>query len=677
MSDSLASGRTQNPTVIGIYGVPGSGKSYLVRELENTLGTKHFQFFEGSGVLNTLVPGGLDAFKALADSQKMIWRETAIAKIQEECSSSGRIGVVSGHITFWDNNQSPSPTSVHTMKDLEIYTHILYLDIPASVVHEHRSHDNTRSRTPMSVEHLEKWMREEVNLLRDLCLRNMILFCAIRDPKNTVSGVIEDIRENTQDINVRRIETKLNDSLHACLRKPETMLVLDADRTLGPHDTGTLFWEAASASTSPSPRPLKRLFSSPMGYSYTAFRQAAFMYDEVDPEQYGKICDKLSTDCSLYPEIRSLLLYISNHDHIGAVVITCGLARVWENILSREGFRNVKVIGCGLVSDGIVVTPETKAMVVRRLQEQGIHTFAFGDSPLDLPMLKEAGSAIIIVGDDNIRSKTMAEELLCAIAAGEVSGARQVLLPGDVSPIMDTTKLPSVTLDSPEFLQGVTAHRSCQSPTEPKESDISLLHASSMSSTKLLMTPMRDSRVSGSALRGAHHRVGWYLATRFLPDVMGTEAFSIPHVQGHQTDGYRIKNEVRTVIIALMRGGEPMAFGVSEAIPQAMFLHAKGPGDVRAEHLQGMETVVLVDSVVNTGKSIIAFVGRVKELGTKQDMKIVVIAGTVQEKAVGEGGPLARLGGITIVSLRLSENKFTGRGGTDTGNRLFNTTHME
>ena len=52
-------------------------------------------------------------------------------------------------------------------------------------------------------------------------------------------------------------------------------------------------------------------------------------------------------------------------------------------------------------------------------------------------------------------------------------------------------------------------------------------------------------------------------------------------------------HEKATLIVPLMRGGEPMAFGVNEAFPLAMFHHAKVPSDLQREHLNGMATIIL------------------------------------------------------------------------------------
>lgn len=60
---------------------------------------------------------------------------------------------------------------------------------------------------------------------------------------------------------------------------------------------------------------------------------------------------------------------------------------------------------------------------------------------------------------------------------------------------------------------------------------------------------------------------------------------------------------------------------------------------------------------------------------------IVAVAGVVQEEAVGSRGKLVRaLGGhdkVTLVALRFSKREYKGKGKTDTGHRLFNTTHLE
>ena len=149
-------------------------------------------------------------------------------------------------------------------------------------------------------------------------------------------------------------------------------------------------------------------------------------------------------------------------------------------------------------------------------------------------------------------------------------------------------------------------------------------------------------------------------------------------MQGHETNGYRLFHEAQTTIVALMRGGEPMALSVSDAFPRAMFVHAGAPDDVLPHHLQGQINVVLVDAVVNSGATLLGFVQQMRALHAT--VRVVAVAGVAQARAVeGDGAcarELARAANLRVVALRLSENRFAGRGATDTGNRLFNTTRL-
>lgn len=78
----------------------------------------------------------------------------------------------------------------------------------------------------------------------------------------------------------------------------------------------------------------------------------------------------------------------------------------------------------------------------------------------------------------------------------------------------------------------------------------------------------------------------------------------------------------------------------------------------------------------------VEFVKHIRENLSGQ-MRIVMVAGVVQEEVVGKDGKrgvfareLAGIGDVTLVTLRVSKNKYKGTGGTDTGHRLFNSTYL-
>ncbi|KAF8243481.1 hypothetical protein K440DRAFT_55619 [Wilcoxina mikolae CBS 423.85] len=667
-SRSASNNNNNKAVVVGLYGIPGSGKTFLLDQLKQKLGQEHFEFYEGSKMIADLVPGGLEAFQKQEEQEKVHWRQLAIDSIGKECADSRRVAVVAGHFMFWPEEEEAGQP-VYTRNDLDTFTHILYLDAPTELIAQRCLDDTERNRPSASINHLRKWQQAEKTQLRRLCRHHGILFSLVFPHPtllNKVSTLLRDFRHHTEECNLSRAESRMDEVLVAGQGQLETVLIMDADRTLAAQDTGALFWKMVSNSRQSMDEEsrLKTLFSSPLGYSYAAFRQAALLYEETaDDQEFNALCEDVASAVTMHPEFVSLLRLVAEQEHVSAVVVTCGLRRVWDKVLEREGLsKTVKVIGGGRIADGFVVTAAVKAATVVRFRDiYHMYVWAFGDSVLDLPMLSKADQAVVVVGEEQTRSKTIDAALLNAIDNDGLR-ARQALLPSNASPRLDTTKLPLVQLTDPEFIDSIIRRRGSRHPLQ-------VLHATNRNAAKLLMTPMRDATVAGPALREAHRRVGWYLATEFLAEMIGVEEYPIPHVQGHQTSGYRLCHEKKTSIVALMRGGE--------AFPCAMFVHAKRPEDIEPHHLLQQHTVVLVDSVVNSGKSVVNFVRHIRSLHAT--IRIVVVAGVVQAQSVSEGSvaqTLARNGKFSLIALRLSNNKFTGRGTTDTGNRLFNTTHL-
>ncbi|KAF2022606.1 uracil phosphoribosyltransferase [Setomelanomma holmii] len=680
--------------VVGVYGIPGSGKTSLLNLLKQELGTDSFAFYDGSEVIASVVPGGLHTFQTLEENEKEHWRKSAIDKIGGECTESRKVGVVAGHFMFWQEGEDVGRV-VCTEHDLNTFTCILYLDVPAGVVAQRRQNDLNRHRPFVSIDHLSKWQEIEKTELQRLCRANSILFSLLSSPRTLLekaSVLLQDVQHHTEEYNLSQAQRKL-DKILASQGQRETVLVMDADRTLAAVDTGKLFWERVSKSED---SPLKALFGGPLGYSYTAFRQAVLLYEEAaDDQEFDELCRDVAAEVTMHPEFLSLLHLVANYKHVGAIVVTCGLRQIWDKVLEREGLsETVSVLGGGRLVDGFVVTAAVKAAVVARLQDvYQVYVWAFGDSPLDLEMLCKADEAIVVSGEEESRSKSMDAALTKAIEDG--LQARQAVLPRNATPRLDTAMLPLVQLTQPYISSaGLTsaqrrrAERRYLRETQEKFASafvdsvlllrrLQVFQATEKTAAQLLMTPTRDARVAGPALREAHRRIGWYLGTEFLASVIGVEQITIPHVQGHQTNGHRLLHEQQTSIVALMRGGEPMALGVNDAFPLAMFVHASCPEDIKLHHLQEHGAVVLVDSVLNSGKTVVDFVQAIRNLHAT--IRIVVVAGVVQAESVSGGRLEAlgrRYGNVSLVALRLSNNKFTGSGTTDTGNRLFNSTHL-
>ncbi|KAF3768732.1 hypothetical protein M406DRAFT_349858 [Cryphonectria parasitica EP155] len=671
------------PIVIGIYGVPGAGKSFLLSRLETVLnnGSERFSFYEGTQVILQIVSGTLEAFQKLPEADKTLYRQQAIIKIRDSVAASGHPAIVTGHWMFWPEGEAGQ--YVYTQHDLAVYTHIVYLDTPADIIIQRRQGDLTRAREPVSREHIRAWQCEEKTQIRRVCHKHGILFSTVGTarPSETETEVLSLIRgfiKQTEESNTRLAKEVLDDGLQRGTEDLETVLVLDGDKTLIAEDTGTLFWKAIAQNRESSEEaedPLQTLFSGPLGYSFLAFCQANLLYEEANHNlDFQKTCDAVAAQVSPHAEFLRLLEKVETSHHTRAVVVTCGLAVVWDKILRRAGLTRCTVVGGGPNGDRtLVVTAQVKAALVDHIQHVlHCHVLAFGDSTLDIPMLSKADEAFIVVGNEQTRSRSMEAALLGAIDSGGLH-ARQVLLPHNVPPRLDLHRLPAVDITDPAFAETVFRSRTPRPGSR-------VLHSSDKNAAKLLMTPTRDAAVAGPALREAHRRVGWYLATTFLGDLLGVEEHLIPHVQGHHTSGYRLASENQTLIVAVMRAGEPMAFGVSDVFPLALFVHAKRPEDISQHLARGdpLRVVILVDAVINSGKTALEFVQLIRR--SDPDLRIVLVAGVTQAKAVTGNGGLAQAVAqdscLHLVTLRLSSNKYTGSGTTDTGNRLFNTTHL-
>ncbi|KAF2107057.1 uracil phosphoribosyltransferase-domain-containing protein [Lophiotrema nucula] len=680
--------KQRKPLIFGIYGLPGSGKTTLVHDLHLTLGDEHFRFYDGSSILENLVPGGLTAFKSLPDTEKKNWREQAIGIIEYECRQQSKTGIVAGHYMFWDNENDTQGEVAHTQKDMQVYTHIIYLDPPAEELSRRRTADTGRSRPNLSIKHLRKWQLAEKDGLRQDCYENQVLFKIVSGAhdleslKRTVAAILRGFCSKNEHENFDVIKRYLDTLLADRKKHLETVLILDADRTLTAADSGEMLWKCLGNRRSitqlrnmfGNEEPLNELFKSNTGmsYSFNAFQQAALIHEQILTDDIVEtFCNDVGCGITMHPELVQLLNSVAQVNHVQALVVTCGLQRIWERVIARYGLSGyVKVIGNGRTQyDPVIITPDVKAQIVTYLQGDNFkaRVVALGDSPVDIPMLKTADEAIIVTGDVNNRSRSMDHCLLEAFENGELLEARQTILPIGAAARLPG-RLKEAKIDD-EFLSNIIRHRGINIVIAPQDS-----HA-----VQLLQTPTRNGQLNGAALRDAHYQVGRYLATEIVTKVIGLEEFNMKHVKKGKEDiiGYRLKNERETLIVPLLRGGEPMSFGVWDAFPLAMFQHAHEATDIKAKHLEGRKTVLLVDSVVNTGKSIDEIIRHIH--GLDKSLRIVVIANIVQIQSIQKGGKMLALGKdikFDLITLRTSETSFVGSKETDTGNRLFNSTHM-
>jgi phosphoserine phosphatase/uracil phosphoribosyltransferase len=680
---------TQNrpPTIIGIYGVSGCGKSYLSKQLKAQLGETTFSFYEGSEQLLKTFGSHLPNFQRLPKPSQDLVRASTIEGLSRECTETGKTGIITGHYAFWDASIGLGPGGpstvakdqvVMTDADKKAYTHILYSKPSPETIVEQVAKDSTRrpSRPQLDVAAVREWQAFEEEQLTSICRENDILFMTVKPTHLTKTiARIQDAVCHNEATNVALVDDVLDKVIQPRLTNDvKNMLVLNADGTLAPYDASTLYWQWSDGEEG----PLKALFQSPLGYSYTAFRQMTWLYEQHDdfggPGYFQNICAETAPKIKVHPPMFDLLKRTRADKTVDVVIVTCGIKPIWEKVIEALDLSGtVPIIGNGLLSNGHVVTPMTKADIVSRLKHHyKLHVCAVGDSEVDLPMLKEAHQALVVMGPESSRSKSFDAKLQNAID-NEGLRARQVMLPPGSTPTLNTNKLPTVKLGQ-AFLAALSTHDHSHS--------LKFYDASDKPAAKLLASNTRSANVYGLALQHAHENAGWYLATEYISLALDVESFEIMTVEGRTSQGHRLFDESKTLIVPFMRGGDPIARGVFKAFPEAMYHHAKEPEQLEPEHVAGKNTIILADWAINTGKGMIDFVKHIRENFSSQ-IRIVMVAGVVQEEVIRKDGmdgllvrELAGMGDVSLVALRISKNKYTGTGGTDTGHRLFNSTHL-
>lgn len=534
--------------------------------------------------------------------------------------------------------------------------------------------DTDRYRSKLSTEDLRCWQEAEIKELRGLCLEYGILFATVYpNLQDKLSSLILNFRSHGEIHNQSVADQRLDRVLSSHREKLRTVVFFDADKTLTPQDTVEPLWQIL-ADNGAGESSLATLFNNRQNRSYTAFRRVMLLYEESCSDiEFDSICDKVALRTALYPQMSFILHQVGRYHYICPVIVTCGLRRVWEKVVARNGLSGmVKVVGGGRLDDGFVVALSVQRnLVLRAKGNHSAYTWAFGDSSLDLPMLMAANKPIVIVGDKHTRSEDMEKELLQAILSGGLQ-ARQAVLADNSSPprLAGLDRLPVIDITDPEFVDPILQ-------THNRPGGLELYHATDSAAAKILMTPTRNSAVRGPSLRDYHFKVGAHLARMFVSELIGIEEFTVRDVYNNETAGYQLLKEGKTLIVALMRGGEPMAHGINNAFPSAQFLHAREPKGITREHIEGSAAVILVDLVINNGTRIVKFVESIRAMHGA--IRIIVVADIVQKQAVSGDSPiraLARSSKLSIVALRLSNDNYTGSGSTDTGNRLFNSLHL-
>lgn len=644
---------SEKPTVVGLYGVPSSGKSFMMNYLKKHESFNYLAFYEGLEVIDSLVPGGLEAFKALGEQRKAAWRARAIEKIKKDTLEKDTMAVTTAHFMHWPEEQAVGQP-VYAVNDFHVFTHIIYLNTPAECIFQRHLQEKHRDRPVVSVAHLRKWQEAEMVGLRHVCFQSGILFHVLTDPESLceraeiVVNYFWDTR--TQENNDHSVTKRLDKELRYWGREQlETALVLDADSTFTSSDTNSLLSNAIDRvlPRSTSTDKLNELLDGSLDFSHTTLLQTTLLLEEVaDDDQYHDLCEAVASCIEVNPGVVSLLRAAGKHPHIFVVVVTQGLEFVWRKVLIREGlYNNTKVLGSEGISGctGFVISPITKGKIVHHLCENlNLYVWAFGQGLMDFMMLKEANEAVILVGDE--QDGNPSTKLISAMESLESCNINKIMMP-------------AVRLGDPAFVKSVARHR------------FEMVHATEKGAAKLLLFSICNAS-TGRMLRDVYQNIGVYLALEYVSELVGLEEHPMTGEQSQQLRDYRLRDEQQTSIVAITSGGEPMACAINGTFPRTMLICGVSVSDIN-HRLQHQRTVILVNSDIDNGQTMMEFLEKIRK--SHRQIRIVVVAGVVNAKVTERDHDLnktMRRSGASLVALTVLEDDFTGTESTDTYNLL-------
>ena len=198
-------------------------------------------------------------------------------------------------------------------------------------------------------------------------------------------------------------------------------------------------------------------------------------------------------------------------------------------------------------------------------------------------------------------------------------------------------------------------------------------HFSDRHAVQLLATQTRRTDLSPVQLARSHVDLGRLLAYE-LVELLPLEPCQIEHPQGMRT-GARIAGESDVVILSLLRAGLYVTEGVREVLQLAAVCHVSptrehGLDEAVLRSLPSLagRVVIIVDSVINTGATLLPLLEQVRAQAPALIVVLSLVTPVDTAKRLEETCP-----DVHFLLARVSTNQYTGRGATDTGNRLFGT----
>lgn len=338
---------------IGLYGMPASGKSYIMDRID------FLDVLVGSRLLREYDPG--------FDHRDQRGREKDRKDVAKRCQQRDDF-IMDGHYAFGDE-------IAFTEEEGAMYDRYLYLYIdPAILMRRMAASEKDRKYLQYDI---AAWQRREMDGLREFCHRTGKDFYVIDNPaagfdSEDVDTVLSFIREIREGYSCAAYAERVADRILS-ETKEQVITILDGDRTWIREDSSSTVFGYTTC-----------IYDGNFYTGYQAWRQdAEFAAYEIDVGRSALVHrnDKLPDELQ------------------GAVyIVSAGNRQVWQAIAERY---EVPVFA------GRQVAAETKLYLVRHLQDAGRKVIAYGDSMGDYAMLQQADEGYLVTRADGSLSRSL------------------------------------------------------------------------------------------------------------------------------------------------------------------------------------------------------------------------------------------------------------------------------
>lgn len=174
----------------------------------------------------------------------------------------------------------------------------------------------------------------------------------------------------------------------------------------------------------------------------------------------------------------------------------------------------------------------------------------------------------------------------------------------------------------------------------------------------------RSKELRNNKLASLHTQIGEVLGQAML-NFRPTESGFIKTVQDIDCTIQEVSRENITIVV-LMRAGLYVGQGVRNILDSddQVYLISNSVDDVDLDYIRNRD-IVIVDSVINSGKTIIKYIDSFK------DAKSISCISIVMQSRFTDIAK--KYSDILFLTSRISDNYYIGAGAIDTGNRLFGT----